>query len=165
MFSSAHSATDGVEPRVIVMTTWQVTRRLFAVVLPNSEHPCHKCLDNRSEHSHRPVRKRKRAIQRFKSPEQARRFLETFSPICNHFRPRHSLSAQRYPEIMRVSQRSATPRSCATVSARGGRSHVQHCQPEPAPYRRTALRQAAVRTGRAKQLVSVSSWTRHSRSA
>jgi len=68
--------------------------------LPNSEHPCHKCLDNRSEHSHRPVRKRKRAIQRFKSPEQARRFLETFSPICNHFRPRHSLSAQRYPEIM-----------------------------------------------------------------
>jgi hypothetical protein len=32
-------------------------------------------------------------MQRFKSPEQAQRFLETFSTVCNHFRPRrHRLS-------------------------------------------------------------------------
>jgi putative transposase len=40
-------------------------------------------------------------MQRFKSPEQAQRFLETFSAVCNHFRPRrHRLSAERYRQIM-----------------------------------------------------------------
>jgi len=37
----------------------------------------------------------------FKSPEQAQRFLETFSAVCNHFRPRrHRLSAERYRQTM-----------------------------------------------------------------
>jgi putative transposase len=40
-------------------------------------------------------------MQRFKSPDQAQRFLETFSGVCNHFRPRrHRLSAQHYRKIM-----------------------------------------------------------------
>ena len=40
-------------------------------------------------------------MQRFKSPEHAQRFLETFSAVCNHFRPRrHRLSAKRYRQIM-----------------------------------------------------------------
>jgi putative transposase len=52
--------------------------------------------------SHRPVRKRERAMQRFKSPEQAQRFLETFSAVCNHFRPRpHRLTAISFRHIMR----------------------------------------------------------------
>jgi putative transposase len=63
-------------------------------VLPHTEHRRHKRLNNRAENSPRPVRKRERAMQRFKSPEQAQRFLETFSAVCNHFRPRrHRLSA------------------------------------------------------------------------
>jgi putative transposase len=70
--------------------------------LPNSEHRRHKRLNNRAENSHRPVRKRERAMQRFTSPEQAQRFLETFSAVCNHFRPRgHRLSAERYRQTMR----------------------------------------------------------------
>jgi putative transposase len=41
-------------------------------------------------------------MQRFKSPEQAQRFLETFSAVCNHFRPRrHRLSVEHYRQIMR----------------------------------------------------------------
>jgi len=48
------------------------------------------------------VRKRERAMQGFKSPEQAQRFLETFSAVRNHFRPRrHRLSAGWYRQIMR----------------------------------------------------------------
>jgi putative transposase len=48
------------------------------------------------------VRERERAMQRFKSPEQAQRFLEMFSAVCNHFRPRrHRLSAGHYRQIMR----------------------------------------------------------------
>jgi putative transposase len=70
--------------------------------LPNADHRRHKRLNNRAENSHRPVRKRERAMQRFKSPEQAQRFLETFSMVCNHFRPRrHRLSAACYRQIMR----------------------------------------------------------------
>jgi putative transposase len=71
-------------------------------VLTNTEHRRHKRLNNRAENSHRPVRKRERAMQRFKSPEQAQRFLDTFSAVCNHFRPRrHRFSAERYRQIMR----------------------------------------------------------------
>jgi hypothetical protein len=71
-------------------------------VLPHTEHRRHKRLNNRAENSHRPVRKRERAMQPFSSPEQAQRFLQTFSAVCNHFRPRrHRLSAARYRQIMR----------------------------------------------------------------
>ena len=40
-------------------------------------------------------------MQRFKSPEQAQRFLAVFGPICNHFRPRrHLLPAAHYRQEM-----------------------------------------------------------------
>jgi len=69
--------------------------------VPHADHRRHKRLNNRAENSHRPVRKRERAMQRFKSPEQAQRFLETVSAVCNHFRPRrHRLSAGCYRQIM-----------------------------------------------------------------
>jgi putative transposase len=41
-------------------------------------------------------------MQRFKSPGQAQRFLETFSVACNPSRPRrHRLSVERYHQILR----------------------------------------------------------------
>ena len=49
---------------------------------------------NRAENSHQPARRRERGLQRFKSPEQAQRFLEPFGPIYDHFAPkRHRLGA------------------------------------------------------------------------
>ena len=40
-------------------------------------------------------------MQRFKSPEQAQRFLEPFSTVCNHFCPRrHLLTAGDYRRLM-----------------------------------------------------------------
>jgi putative transposase len=94
-------AEEGVEPRVI--TTDKLASYVPAIkrVLTSTEHRRHKRLNNRAENSHRPVRKRERAMQRFKSLEQAQRFLDTFSAVCNHFRPRrHRLSAERYRQIM-----------------------------------------------------------------
>ena len=42
----------------------------------------------------------KRVLQRFKSPEHAQRFLESFSAVQNHFRPRrHLLAADAYRQI------------------------------------------------------------------
>ena len=93
---------DDAEPRVVVTDKLASYPPALRRVLPNSEHRRHKRLNNRAENSHRPVRKRERAMQRFKSPEQAQRFLETFSAVCNQFRPRrHRLSAERYRQTMR----------------------------------------------------------------
>ncbi len=93
---------DDAEPRVVVTDKLASYPPALRRVLPNSEHRRHKRLNNRAENSHRPVRKRERAMQRFKSPEQAQRFLETFSAVCNQFRPRrHRLSPERYRQTMR----------------------------------------------------------------
>jgi putative transposase len=66
-------------------------------VLPGVEHRRHKGLNNRAENSHRPTRRRERALQRFKSPAHAQQFLCPFGPISDHFRPRrHLLPAPAY---------------------------------------------------------------------
>ena len=93
---------DGIQPRVVITDKLASYVPAIKRVLPKAEHRRHKRLNNRAENSHRPVRKRERAMQRFKSPEQAQRFLEIFSTVCNHFRPRrHRLSARGYRQIMK----------------------------------------------------------------
>jgi putative transposase len=70
-------------------------------VLPGAEHRRHKRLNNRVENSHRPTRRRERALQRFKSPEHAQQFLAPFGPISDHFRPRrHLLPVPQYRQTM-----------------------------------------------------------------
>ena len=60
----------------------------------------HKGLNNRTENSHLPTRKRERVLQRFKSAEHAQRFLVPFSAVSNHFRPRRRLlTASAYRSI------------------------------------------------------------------
>jgi putative transposase len=91
---------EDVAPRVVVTDKLASYSPALRRVLPGVEHRRHKGLNNRAENSHRPVRKRERALQRFKSPEHALRFLEPFSALCNHFRPRrHLLSAPEYRQI------------------------------------------------------------------
>jgi putative transposase len=66
------------------------------------DHRQHKGLNNRAENSYQPTRQRERAMRRFKSPEQAQRFLAPFSLICGHFRVRrHLVRAERYRKEMR----------------------------------------------------------------
>jgi putative transposase len=69
---------DSVEPRVVVTDKLASYVPAVKQVLPNVDHRRHKRLNNRAENSHRTVPKRERAMQRFKSAEQAQRFLETF---------------------------------------------------------------------------------------
>jgi putative transposase len=93
---------DGVEPRAIVTDKLASYVPAIKRVLTKTEPRRHKRLNDRAENSHRPVCKRERAMQRFKSPEQAQRFLQTISPLCNHYRARrHRLSAGCYRQIMR----------------------------------------------------------------
>ena len=93
-------AAEGEAPRVVVTDKLASYPPALKRVLPDTEHRRHKGLNNRAENSHRPVRKRERVLQRFKSPEHAQRFLEPFSAVCNHFRPRrHRLTAEQYRQI------------------------------------------------------------------
>jgi putative transposase len=88
------------EPRVVITDKLASYAPAIRRVLPRTEHRRHKRLNNRAENSHLPTRKRERVLQRSKSAAHAQRFLETFSAVCNHFRPRrHRLTASAYRQI------------------------------------------------------------------
>ena len=84
-------------PRVIVtdkLRSYGVAQRRL---LPDVEHRQSRYLNNRAENSHRPTRRRERQMQRFKSPDQAQRFLSAHAFIHGHFHPRrHQMSAAMY---------------------------------------------------------------------
>ena len=91
---------EGQAPRVVVTDKLASYPPALRRVLPHTGHRRHKGLNNRAENSHRPVRKRERTLLRFKSPEHAQQFLEPFSAVHNHFRPRrHLLAADAYRQI------------------------------------------------------------------
>ena len=85
------------KPRRIVtdgLRSYGVARR---EILPDVRHRTGRHLNNRAENSHRPTRRRERQMQRFKSPEQAQRFLSSHAMIYGHFRPRrHLMTAAQY---------------------------------------------------------------------
>jgi putative transposase len=109
-------ASDEVAPRVVVTDKLASYPPALKRVLPQAEHRRHKGLNNRAENSHRPVRKRERALQRFKSPAHAQRFLEPFSAVGNHFRPRrHRLPAPEYRQLLQT--RFATWREVTGLQA------------------------------------------------
>jgi putative transposase len=91
----------GFRPRVLVTDKLASYRPAKRCVLPGVEHRRHKGLNNRAENSHQPTRRRERAMQRFKSPEQGQRFLTAFEAIRGTFCPRHHrLSAADYRESL-----------------------------------------------------------------
>ena len=79
-------ASTGCAPRVIITDKLLSYRPALRRVLPNVDHRRHKGLNNRAENSHQPTRQRERAMRRFKSAEQAQRFLEPFGTVGDHFR-------------------------------------------------------------------------------
>jgi putative transposase len=81
-------------PRVIVtdkLRSYGVAQRHL---LSGVEHRQTRYLNNRAENLHRPIRRRERQMQRFKSSGQAQDFLCAHSFIYGHFHPRrHRLAA------------------------------------------------------------------------
>ena len=101
MFLRLVIASTGSEPRVVI------TDKLFSYspalrrVLPNVDHRRHKGLNNRAENSHQPTRQRERAMRRFKSPEQAPRFLGPFGVVGDHFHTgRYRMSAYARRQLL-----------------------------------------------------------------
>ncbi|MBL6081751.1 IS6 family transposase [Belnapia sp. T18] len=73
-FKLSRIVTDGLR-------SYSVAQREF---LPKVKHPKSRCLNERTESSHRPTRRRKRQMQRFKSPRQTQLFLSSHPLICGH---------------------------------------------------------------------------------
>jgi putative transposase len=87
-------------------------------VLPGARHRASRYLNNRAENSHRPTRRRERQMQRFKSPEQAQRFLSAHAMIYGHFRPRrHLMAAAQYRCARDKAFRSWRQETCAQLAA------------------------------------------------
>jgi putative transposase len=85
------------KPRRIVTDGLRSYAAAKREVLPEVRHRTSRYLNNRAENSHRPTRRRERQMQRFKSPEQAQRFLFDHAFIYGHFRPRrHLMTADQY---------------------------------------------------------------------
>ena len=87
-------------------------------VLPEVRHRTSRYLNNRAENSHRPTRRRERQMQRFKSPEQAQRFLSAHGMIYGHFRPRrHLMTAAQYRRARAKAFRVWREETCVRMAA------------------------------------------------
>lgn len=85
------------EPRVVITDKLRSYFKPIRDLAPGADHRAHKGLNNRIEGSHRPTREREKLMGRFKSPQQAQRFLATHDQINIVFRPRrYQLSAISY---------------------------------------------------------------------
>ena len=95
-FEAVLGKTDTL-PRVIVTDGLRSYNVISCELLPNVEHQRSKYLNNRAENSHQPTRRRERRMQRFKSADQAQKFLSSFDIIYRYFHPpKHRLKAQVY---------------------------------------------------------------------
>ncbi len=91
-------------PRVIITDKLRSYAAAKKLIMPDIEHRQSRYLNNRVENSHQPTRVRERRMKRFKSSEQAQRFLSVFESINAPFRlRRHLLSAARYRLLLNQS--------------------------------------------------------------
>ena len=85
------------EPRKIVtdkLRSYGVARR---ELIPSTIHDTSRYANNRAELSHQPTRVRERGMRRFKSMQQAQRFLTVHAVVYNLFNlGRHLVSAKNY---------------------------------------------------------------------
>jgi len=88
------------EPRKIVtdkLKSYGVAHREF---VPDTNHDTSQYANNRAELSHQPTRVRERGMRRFKSMEQAQRFLDVHAAVYNLFNlSRHLVSASHYRDL------------------------------------------------------------------
>ncbi len=84
----------GFAPRTIVTDKWRAYAVAFRQLGLTAWHHQAKWKNNRIEGSHVRIRRRERAMQGFRSPGSAQRFLSIHAAVYNHFATRrHLISA------------------------------------------------------------------------
>jgi putative transposase len=85
------------EPRKIVTDKLRSYGVAHRELIPETIHDTSQYANNRCELSHEPTRVRERGMRKFKSMEQAQRFLNAHAAVCNLFNlGRHLVSAENY---------------------------------------------------------------------
>jgi len=85
------------EPRKIVTDKLRSYGVAHRELMPDAIHDTSKYANNRAELSHQPTRVRERGMRRFKSIQQAQRFLNVHAAVYNLFNlGRHLISARHY---------------------------------------------------------------------
>ena len=106
----------GFAPRTIVTDKWRAYAAAFRDLGLNAWHHQAKWMNNRIEGSHVRVRRRERAMQGFRSPGSAQRFLSIHAAVYNHFTTRrHLISADEHRH--RRDQAFAAWRTAACAAA------------------------------------------------
>ncbi len=87
----------GNDPRKIVTDKLRSYGVAHRELIPESIHDTSQYANNRAELSHQPTRVRERGMRRFKSTQQAQRFLSAHAAVYNLFNlGRHLVSAKYY---------------------------------------------------------------------
>jgi len=85
------------EPRKIVTDKLRSYNVAHRELIPDTIHETTQYANNRAELSHEPTRVRERGMRKFKSMEQAQRFLGAHAAVHNLFNiGRHLVSAENY---------------------------------------------------------------------
>ena len=88
---------QGGEPRRLVTDKLRSYSSARRNTMSSVVHDTSRYANNRAEVSHQPTRQRERQMRRFKSPEQAQRFLSVHGILQNLFRVgRHLVSAANH---------------------------------------------------------------------
>ncbi len=93
---------QGGEPRWLVTDKLKSYDAAHRTVMPTVEHINHVYANNRAEVSHEPTRQRERAMRRFRSSDQAQRFLTLHGLTQNLFRLGHHLMQAVNYRILRT---------------------------------------------------------------
>jgi putative transposase len=79
------------------LRSYNVARR---ELIPDVDHNSKQYANNKSELSHQPTRVRERGMRKFKSVEQANRFLSAHKEVYNLFNlGRHHIAARHYRDL------------------------------------------------------------------
>ncbi len=88
------------EPRKIVTDKLRSYGVAHRELIPDTIHDTSQYANSRAELSHQPTRVRERVMRRFKTVQQAQRFLNIHAAVCNLFNlGRHLVSAQHYRQL------------------------------------------------------------------
>ena len=90
------------EPRKIVTEKLRSYGVVHRELIPDVIHDTSQYANNRAELSHQPTRVRERGMRRFKSMQQAQRFLSIHAAVYNLFNlGRHLVSAKHFHRLFR----------------------------------------------------------------
>lgn len=94
--------SQGFAPTAIVTDKLGSCGAALRELGPSRRHETGGRKNNRAENSHQSVRRRKRKMQRFKSPGSVQRFLSVHAAVYNHFNTQRHLISRRHHRLFRM---------------------------------------------------------------